>query len=342
MGVHGDDWVTPVRTQLCDVATRYDRFDTPSALTEDVDIVPITYDHVFTGQLERWREAADDLRSFTEQEGINLGQSHFLFDWLSGATETESNAFWSHVVDVLLYRYVQDVTKQVRLHVMRDIAAALAERMQGGTPVEATVLAHSLGTAVAHDSLHLLGSLALDGSEAFMARNFTFTSLFTLANVSRALQTAPGPYESIVYPITPERPGGYLRRYFDFRHAVDPIPAVRPFSPVGWISRFHAVLGLDYFRDFNVHGFAHYLDSPRVHIPLLNTLVPFAIPEEEADAAIAAYPRVEGIDCLAVLDAFAERARQIVSLVANTDDPKRLVIAGAQFLAAAQEALDAC
>lgn len=341
MGVHGDDWVTSVRAKLGDVAARYERFGNPSTITEEVDIVPITYDHVFTDQLERWREA-DDLRSFTEQEGIDLGQSGFLFDWLSGATDTENNFFWSHVVDILLYRYVRDVKKQVRLDVMRDIAVALADRMEGGTPVEATVVAHSLGTAVAHDSLHLLGSLSLDGSEAFMAKNFTFTSLFTLANVSRVLQTAPGPYESVVHPVTEERPGGYLRRYFNFRHVVDPFSAVRPFSPVGWASRFHAELGLDFFRDFNVHDFAHYLDSPRVHIPLLKTLVPFSIPTEEAEAAVAAYPRVEGIDCLPELDAFAKRARQIVSLVSNTEDPKRLVIAGAQFLAAAKEALDAC
>ena len=342
MGVHGADWASEVRTTLGEVASRYDKYDTPEAFFAKVEIVPVTYDSVFAEQLARWQDAADDLKAFTEAERVNLGTGTAFFNWLATATEQENNFFWSHMVDVLLYRYVQDVTKQVRLHVMREIAGALEERMRGGQIVRATVLAHSLGTAVAHDALHGLGSIELDGSRAFMAENFAFQSLVTLANVSRVLQTAPGPYESAVFPRTRERPGGYVRRYFDFRHAADPIPAVRPFAPVGWARGLSAVLGLDFFRAFNVHGFSHHLDSPRVHIPLLNALVARSIPADEAEAAISAYPRVAGIGCAAELASFVDRAKGLVALVRGTDDPMRLVIAGAQFLAAAKAARDAC
>jgi hypothetical protein len=266
-----------------------------------------------------------------------------VLDWLSSAGSDEKHFFWSHTVDVLLYRYVDAVTKQVRLHVMTEMAKALRDAMTGGQITEASVLAHSLGTSVTHDALALLGTLPLGGSVAFTAAaGFRFTNLFTLANVSRVLETDPGVFTSVVHPGTQDEPKGYVRRYFDFRHAFDPIPAVRSFGPVGWGSRFEAVTGLDHLREFNVHGYEHYLDNPRVHIPILKAVFGRKISAEEEEEAIAAYVPVAGLDCPAEIDRFRNSVRQLIALVKDTGDPKRLVIAGAQFLSLAKEVRDAC
>ncbi|MEM1055526.1 MAG: hypothetical protein AAGI52_08355 [Bacteroidota bacterium] len=343
MGVHGTDWAQEVTDKLGEVATRYDRFPSLEALQEAVEFVPITYDHVFKGQLQRWADAADNLREFTRENEIDLGRGAVLFDWIAGASKEEENFFWSHTIDVILYHYVREVQSQVRLHVMHQIADALAARETNGRRVESSVLAHSLGTAVAHDSLHILGTVPLDGNESFLTPgNQLFESFITLANVSRVLQTVANPHESIVVPRSASRPRGYVRRYYNFRHALDPIPAFWPFGPSGWAPKLVSDLGLDFLRDVNVHGFAHYLDGPRVHIPILNEVVPGAIPDDEAAAAIAGYPTVGGSACADGVAELVESARKILATIGSSKDPKRLVTAGAEFLAAAESAADAC
>lgn len=343
MGVHGADWAAGVTEKLDEVAKRYEHFGPSMPFTEQVDVVPVTYDHVFASELERWRGAADDLRRYTLEHGIRLGGGATLFDWLAAAGETEANVFWSQVVDVLLYRFVSDVGRQVRLHVMRRVAAALEERMRGGQIVHASVLAHGLGTAVVHDALALLGARPLDGSEAFLAgQGFRFDSLFALANVSRALQTHPAVYESVVRPLAPGVQDAYFAYYFDVRHAFDPVPNLQPFAPAGWGRRYIAMHDLAHFRAFNVHAFEHYLDHPRVHIPLLNAVLGGVVAAEEREAAVAGYADIEGIPCADELLAFKGRVEQMIALLRGEEAPERLAVAATQFFAAAKEAHDAC
>src|SRR6185295_15808904 len=117
--------------------------------------VPISYDGVFTQYLEKWAESSAELEAFATLHGVALPQ---FFKWLSLASKTEKNFFWSHVVDVLLYRLFQIVTAEVRLRIRLDIAKELTAQMDGGNVVDASVLAHSLGASVAHDSLALLAT----------------------------------------------------------------------------------------------------------------------------------------------------------------------------------------
>lgn len=339
MGVHGSDWSSPVRAKLVEAAGRYAAFQKGPPLDQRVEIVPVTYDGVFTGMLQQWQGSSDALAAFAHEHAIPVPT---LLTWLNTAPDTEQAFFWSHVVDVLLYRFNSMATRQARLLLMSTIAARLVTAMEGGEAVEASVLAHSLGTSVAHDALALLGSAPQDGSRAFLAGNFRFANYFAVANVSKVLETAPAVYASVVHPDTAAPSAAYLTRYYNFRHLLDPFPAVGPFLPPGWGDDYRPVEGLDHIRDFNVHDLEHYLDAPAVHIPIINGILGPVITQQERRDAVERYAAEPGPPCADRVRAFVAAGRELIALVKDSGEPERLLMAGCRFLAAAREARDEC
>ena len=171
-----------------------------------------------------------------------------------------------------------------------------------------------------------------------------FENLFMCANVSRVLETNPRVYESVVHPVTGGTGEPYVNAYYNFRHALDPFPVVRSFAPVGWGDNYVAEERCEKVLQFNVHGLAHYLDDPRVHVPMLRALIgdDAAVTESERTAAMAKYEAAQEPPCIGEVQTFRARVEKIIALARVGADPEALVIAGTQFLAAAREASDAC
>jgi hypothetical protein len=248
---------------------------------------------------------------------------------------------------VLLYRFFSIVAAEVRLRLRLSIAEKLTEAKEGGQLDEASVLAHSLGTSVTHDSLALLGAHPIetdDGpNESWMVANHRFSNVFMCANVSRVLETEPKVYQSVLHPTTGGQGESYVEAYYNFRHRLDPFPMVKPFGPVGWGENYLAVENCEKVLDFNVHGLSHYLSDPRVHVPVLCGLIgQYAVTDDEYDAAVAEYDALEEPECIGALTAFRTNAQRLIALAQSGADAETLVIAGTQFLAAASEARDAC
>jgi hypothetical protein len=144
-----------------------------------------------------------------------------------------------------------------------------------------------------------------------------------VANTSRLLQTpsaevAPA-YGSIVRPGPVEDAGSYCATYLNVRHGFDPVPQPRRFDPVGWRKEYSTVV-VDHLRDPNVHGFSHYLQNPRVHVPVLRRLTrSSAVTAAEEVREIEAFPQIDVAEPL-------ERARaHLLDLQARAldagDDP---------------------
>ncbi len=346
MGCHDPDWCGGIVDTLNSAASRYAAFAGRTPFTrgdagpDEVKIVQIRYDDVF----DAWR-ASLDANTGALQQAVAAGQVVFpgaeaLLGWLNTAPEDDRQFFWSHVVDVLLYRFTFKAG-EVRARVMQQIATALTDAMQSGEAVEASVMAHSLGTSVAHDSLALLGTTPLDGSTAFMTPRL-FKNLFMIANVSRVLQSPTlGVYETIVRPRT-AAPDGYVDAYFNVRHRLDPFPAVAPFAPQAWGNRYVEIGGLDHLRQFNVHDFGHYLDAPRVHIPIFNNLFGVVVRSDERRAAEAVYDALPMPPCPEQVRQFKARVEQTIELLKTGVAPAQLLVAASQFLALAKEVQDAC
>lgn len=339
MGVHIPKWSQDVQVKLNECAAQYAAFKNGPKLGDLVEFAEINYDSIFEHHVDAMGADTAALTAFAKQAGVTLTK---VPAWLKKASPMEKGFFWTHVVDVLLYRYFALVRDNVRLQVMLQIAGKVAGSAQGGQVVNASVIAHSLGTSVVADSLALLGSKPFNGSDAFLAgKDLKFKSVFTIANVSKQLQHDVDPYASVLHPdsatMNPASEA-YCARFYNFRHALDPFCALKPFSPAKWGDDFKSVDKLNHLRDFNVHGFEHYLDNPAVHIPIINGILemPMITTRERLDA-ITRYARFKG-PCIDALRTFS---KGLDAGVAPTD-VEEVVMQGAKFLALAQAAKAKC
>jgi hypothetical protein len=347
MGVHDTDWATPTVDHLQKIPSDYgyEWFDANGPLEDHVKCVPISYDHAFTELLAQWAESADELEQFGDTEGVGIVKS---LSFLHGASPAEQQFFWTSVVDVLLYRLFPIVTANVRRIVRDEITKRFTEEAAAGSIVDVSIMAHSLGTSVAHDSLSILATQPIQTpagpNQSFMLGNFQFKRIFQVANVSRVLQTTPAVLASPIHPFTADPATSYTRGFLNFKHRYDLFTMVRPFTaPAAWGGGFLEPAGINRILGFNVHDLDHYLENPRVHVPILRQLIDPAVvtPDEEADA-LGAYDAKPEPDCLVQLDAFKDRIDDLIAQASTSLDLQDLVIALTKALAAAKEAKNAC
>lgn len=284
IGRHGTQWAEepggPVEV-LKEASRSYAHFQS-RPLEDRVEFVPIHYDDVFEQAIAKWQGDAAAV------EGLGLpGPASALVSWLPTSNAEAQKLWWTYVADLALYRLTRVYRQQVRARVLDQIASRIEAE---AAPPPCSVLAHSMGTAVAHDCLHLLGTVRWAGAaNALSPLHWRFDHLFMVANASRLLQTddpeMKKAYESIVRPGPLEDPGSYCATYWNFRHEADPVPFPRMFEPAGW-KNFTSVV-VRHYREPNVHGLSHYLVNPRVHIPILRRLVGSkAVTPEEETAAV--------------------------------------------------------
>ena len=343
MGVHGADWATQTTQALVKAAASYgieNQFS--SEITEgEVALIPVTYDDRFTAWLSRWGNESRALADFIKTNSIDVPVN--IVSWLESADETENQFLWSHVVDVILYRFFNQVTTDVRVHVMRDIAKHWGRALDVDPNARVSVLAHSLGTSVVHDSLALLATSPPEGANGFLAGTQRLASLFMVANVSRILETLPRVYESVICPPGIQGARAYCGVFYNVRHELDPFPAPRAFKPVWTPGGDYVPIRTTAVREFNTHSLERYVEDPRVHVPLLRTLFGFgAISPETVSDRIAAYDAQPGPPCEQEVKDFITRARERVRLIEDSSEVKTLITAGVQFLADVQRVREKC
>lgn len=343
MGIHNDgtgdedSWCDDITTKLDEIASFYHGFDLDTnRFSSQVQIVPITYDEPFRVLLRKWNEQASAVEKTIVDERIKHAPP--ITSWLAKLDgEKQEQFFWSHVVDVLLYEYFDLVAKNIRIVVMDRITKAIEEARSDST-LRITFLAHSLGTAVLHDSLAMMGLHG--GGSAMAGKGFPFEAAFMLANVGRLLEDRIDGlrvYDSVVCPPRPKMPGAFFNTFWNFRHTLDPIPAVRPFGPSGWDASTYRDARIDHISQLNVHGFEHYLENATVHKPLISRAAGSG-PLQPRDKPYAP----EELECVKALKELKSSAKAILARVENTKDPFDLIMAAADFLAAADKARDAC
>jgi len=311
MGQQQDNWSAPVTDKLIECSDLYQHFRNKD-LTDSVIFVPIRYDNVYEDLLDRWKNNFSGILNSEDTGGIPQGR---LLSMMESMSQEERDFFWSHVADVLIYRFFPLYRDRVRIEVIHNIAKSVKKyRDQFGNNTRFSFLAHSLGTAVIHDSLHLLGTTAWDDEIAnVMGPPHTrFQSLFMLANTSRILESDIEVDTSIVCPV-----GGrgdltkeYLDQYFNSFHKYDPVTLIRKIDADAYGTNFHQI-NLNHFRAPNIHDFTHYLDHPAVHIPLLRVLCGFrsVLPAEQLHA-IDGY---EDIDRQSVINKIKDRVKNAQS-----------------------------
>lgn len=306
MGKHDDDWSDPVAAKLEEL---YDGFDrSPPLLTrksfeERIQVVPLRYDGVLREILAEWAAANETLAQHAD--ALDDGAVDRLTGWLDSSDLDEFA--WSHAADVLLYRGFSLIRERVKVAIATDLAHAIAEAIEADDSW--SVLAHSLGTSVLHDSLHALMTTPPPGLPgAFDPQNAQAVLVMMVANVSRVLQTTPHvleldpPDPTVVAPGTPGAADRACQLYYNIAHELDPFLVVKPFDPLSWPDEQGVADGIyrripaDHIHEANVHSLLHYLEHPAVHIPLFRALTwDSAIPLAQEAEHLAAFPQFNGL-----------------------------------------------
>ena len=298
-------WWTDVVDDLRASAKRYGH-DKDLVLSSprpgQVLVVPITYHQIFDRTRDQWiKQAGGDetawlplARQLVKNDAASLAK-------LPGWVQSAGDFFWTYVLDVILYRLDGDTTIEVRQNVATQIAEAWSKAdidNDASTPVH--FVAHSLGTAVLHDSI---GVLAQD--PAFGPGTHTIQSIVTLANVSWILENGFATYASVDRPINaPPPPDGMTASYFSFRHELDPIAEViRTFrgDEHGWPADSYQDEVAIEVKDWNVHAYTHYLDNPISHLRLFERLWDSEDWASVKDKAMLDYRNSPGTPCPAAI-----------------------------------------
>jgi len=310
IGVHQKDWEQEFTTAINQAYDQYPNLkEVP--IDERFEFVALGYDQIFRELVETWANNAAIITNL----GADLGQpvTTKLVKWLQNAGELKNNPVWTHAVDALLYRGI----RLVREHVCTKIAAKMIEAITAQHKEHGrslwSVVAHSLGTAVVHDTLArvMAPNATWPGKIAFSAENEQANVVLMVANVSKLLEikTADEPYDAYgrmenglltptVAPGFAGQPGRICRYYLNARHKLDPITLPKMFAPQQWpdeaalkaVPSRYQFIEVDHLHQANTHDFGHYLKHPKVHVPLLRALVsPAHIPEPEYQQKLAAF-----------------------------------------------------
>lgn len=197
MGDTVPGWSAPVQNlirqkyQLYRVASRQ-KFDSHFVFKE------INYNHVFEAHIEKWKDNAASVTSVLEASGIDDA----LLNRLMGMTRktTRRDFANTHVLDVILYRFMRGIKSQVISHISDQLVGKLNE---GDTVPPYSMICHSLGTAVMHDVMQ--ANLTTDHFPLSTAHGLPKVYM-TLANVSRVLEDADTHvYTSAVRPQLADR-----------------------------------------------------------------------------------------------------------------------------------------
>jgi len=278
MGRHkhdgADAWWRPLVQQLIQSASALGA----PPLTEE-NFVPISYDDALQKIVDNWQDKASAISKLGPLVGADKIAE--LVGWMKAPDSKLGQFFWTHVVDVLLYRYFSLVREKVRASVARQLVTAL-EAAEKQDTVNAYIVAHSLGTAVIHDVLHQLFLWPSPGkTKTYDPRRRKFDGLVMVSNVSRVLEWSPGVFGSLVRPEGAGGTAGCVLRFVNVRHKLDPFWMPQPFNPPAeWIppaykegpeAKFRLV-EVSHLHEANVHGLEHYFKHPAAHCALLRTI----------------------------------------------------------------------
>jgi hypothetical protein len=181
------------------------------------------------------------------------------------------NFAYTHVLDVLLWRFHTYARNAVTERVASAIEPFLPGLIQGTTNL--VLVAHSLGTAVLTESIHLL---AADGRLA----GTWLPVVHMVGNVAKVLE---GPLRPAYQPPDPSRcrpplsttdKDAALLHYFTYRNLCDPVPLVDRFKPDWPEAVYHDTTFRAWGRGglVNPHDLATYVQAPEVYMKLLRSM----------------------------------------------------------------------
>lgn len=275
MGQHGEDWSQAAQAGLKAAYASYPELkDLP--FDEHFECIELVYDWVFEEFRKKMKADALNHALLMGNEGLPPELVSTLIN--INASLSKNTFFSTHILDVLFYRFLSLARRPVLESLNEQIIDHLSAANQKGS-VKWSVVAHSLGTAVAHDLLHAMFN-PNGPSMGLTANTFPPHAALFAANVSRLLERDIKAYESVVRP-SQGRKTGVLQYFLNASHKLDPFTKPKAFNPeYDWLdaqtrqlaSPRYLQLEISEVLEANVHSLTHYLANPGVHIPFIRCL----------------------------------------------------------------------
>jgi hypothetical protein len=306
-----------------------------------VKIVPLSYCDMIIEQLERWDDfGSTDVAKAVGTQFPDLGLQ--FLESLQDISADDAPVFWTKAVDVLLYRAFHD--RAIRVHVREQIRRALADNANGGQLPAVAFVAHSLGTAVLHDTL---AELFLNPQEFGGLVNMDVLAYCSLANVSKVLQNTVNPHESPVRPFGASGMGqARARRFINVHHKFDPIPFIGMFKPSAWnpATSMYESAEPTHITAMNTHSYVEYLRDPRVWGPLFEAILDVPLSPAQLTALIASNDARPSPPCVAAIEQLKHEVESLAFLVThlNPSNVWQAIGAFTKGLKAIEDARAAC
>ena len=291
MGTHDKTWHEDGVKTLKTWFAEYPRLRNKS-FDETFEYIPIVYDNIFETWRTRSGEEFDKFKSAALGSFSGTGSSDAKKKLDKQLTEAGKllalagdNFFLTHWLDSILYRF------STTIRMATDVAVADQILTRLKTPCKSwSVIAHSLGNSVAHNSLNSLystnGLVDEQGTiRQLHARNTRPRVLMMVANVSRVLQRSSAKVFGTRVRPGPAEHGNLCSSYLNVRHQFDPFCVPKPFVPDhNWLgsaifgsTAYQHITPSHLYFDVNdlaeVHALDHYLMNPRVHAPLFQQII---------------------------------------------------------------------
>lgn len=251
---------------------------------EQTVFIEITYDDIYRRSVNVMLQRDADLIAGLRVAGLNRLATLLTTD------ADEAHFVRDNIFDVLVYRAMREHRAMTRKHVLQQIHRAVDEH--GTDELEYSVVAHSMGTAVAHDALHEMATEP--GSPLRHGLTFAIKNLVMIANTSALLRSDYDPAQSLVRPFIGPNDPGYVNYYWNFSHRYDPVAQIYSYqrymkdhSP----KRF-TFATIDHVQAKNIHALTHYLNDPGVHMRLFSAVYGRSLlPDAYRDARASLVPR---------------------------------------------------
>ncbi len=159
IGNHGPGWSEKSQQVLSAEFERYMMHAGKNvSLSDSLEFVELPYNGIFVNIWKRWSELSTRLDLLDGQPQFLEQTVDLLGDASTSGSQIGNNRKVDYAGDALLYRSLGLVRRLVLLQIMSEMAGIIADRMASDIRTEFGVLGHSMGTAVAHDALHILGT----------------------------------------------------------------------------------------------------------------------------------------------------------------------------------------
>jgi hypothetical protein len=251
-----------------------------SRIEDSVNFVEIHYNHLFDTFRNEMAENGQKFEDLLKGAGATtpLGNVPGLVQAVIGfeASLDSDDVFFTHWLDVILYKlYFGEV---VRIHVAKKLGDIITKN----NTKDIHILAHSLGTAVIHDTLAKVyrHDYADDDEIADLAPvTHKLASIWQIANISRlanSLLKIADPYKSLIKPGSK----GVTSTMMNIHHKLDPFTLLQKFSRLdngNWIppnvySSSYRDIETSDITQINTHSITQYLHDPDVHLYLFKRL----------------------------------------------------------------------